>query len=230
MHQIAVGHLTIDIVRKKIKNLHLAVYPPDGRVRVAAPLRIDDEAVRLMVISRMAWIKKHQLKFQNQARQSPREYVSGESHYYKGQRYRMEVIYHDAPPKVELTKTHIRLYASTGSTQAQRDRVLLEWYREQMKREMPDLLAKWLPVVGVQIRDWGIKQMKTKWGTCNIGAQRIWLNLELIKKPQHCLEYVLVHELVHLHERHHNDRFHGLMDTFMPSWQSYKQELNSFIL
>lgn len=231
MHQIIVGNLVVDVVRKKIKNVHLAVYPPDGRVRVAAPLRIDDEAVRLMVISRFAWIKKHQTKFQNQNRQTPREYVSGESHYFKGERYLLEVIYEDAPPRVAMhTKRYLTLYARPHSDQNQRAKILTEWYRQQLKAEIPTLLEKWLPIMGVSVQDWGVKQMKTKWGTCNIAARRIWLNLELIKKPAHCLEYVLVHELVHLLERNHNARFRAYMDKFLPQWEFFKSELNKFIL
>jgi predicted metal-dependent hydrolase len=231
MHQITVGNLVVEIVRKKIKNLHLAVYPPDGRIRVAAPLRIDDEAVRLMIISRFAWIKKHQTKFQNQTRQTPREYVSGESHYFKGERYLLEVIYRDAAPSVEIhKKRYLTLYARPNSDRDQRAKILARWYREQLKAEIPVLLEKWLPIVGVSIQDWGVKQMKTKWGTCNILARRIWLNLELIKKPTHCLEYVLVHELVHLLERNHNERFRAYMNKFLPQWDFLKSELNKFIL
>lgn len=228
MHQITVSGLVVDVVRKNIKHLHLAVYPPDGRVRVAAPLRVNDEAVRLAVITRLGWIKKHQTKFKGQQRQSPREYVSGESHYFQGQRYLLHVIYQDHPPRVEIrNKTTIELHVRTGSDAAHKARVMQAWYRSQLKESIPALLAKWEAVVGVQSQEWGVRQMKTRWGSCNVRARRIWLNLELAKKPVHCLEYIIVHELVHLLERLHNDRFNAYMDRFMPQWHLYRAELNS---
>lgn len=227
MHQVAVDGLVVDVVRKNIKNLHLAVYPPNGRVRVAAPLRVNDEAVRLAVISRLAWIKRQQAKFEGQDRQSAREYVSGESHYYQGRRYRLNVIYHDSLSRVIIrNKTILDLYVRTGSDTAQRERVFLAWYRGQLKAMVPPLIAKWEPILGVTVAEWGVKQMKTKWGTCNIEARRIWLNLELIKKPALCLEYIVVHEMVHLLEHHHNDRFTAYMDKVMPQWRLHREELN----
>jgi len=227
MHQITVNGLVVDVVRKDIKNLHLAVYPPNGRVRVAAPLRVDDEAVRLAVISRLAWIKRRQTKFEDQERQSAREHVSGESHYYQGNRYLLNVVYHDAPPKVAIrNKTRLDLFVRTGSDTAQRERVLLAWYRKDLKHMIPPLIVKWEAIIGVKIADWGVKHMKTKWGSCSIEARRIWLNLELIKKPVHCLEFIIVHEMVHLLERLHNDRFVAYMDKFMPQWRFLRDELN----
>ena len=222
-----IGDLIIDVVKKDIKNLHLAVYPPDGRVRIASPLKLDDESIRLFAISKLGWIKKKQAKFQAQPRQSPREYVSGETHYFKGDRYLLNVIYHQATPKVVIrNKTYLDLYVRHGSIREQREQVLTNWYRQQLKAELPILIAKWEKIIGVSVNDWGVKKMKTKWGTCNIEAKRIWLNLELIKKPQDCLEYIIVHELVHLLERKHGDRFKAYMSKFMPNWSSYKDELN----
>jgi len=217
----------VDVVRKDIKNLHLAVYPPDGRVRVAVPLLIDDEAVRLAVISKLAWIKRQQALFQGQDRQSAREYVSRESHYYWGDRYLLNVAYHDAPPQVVVrNKTTLDLFVRGGSDTAQRERVLQEWYRQQLKAAIPPLIAKWEQVVGVQVAEWRVKRMKTRWGTCNEQARRIWLNLELVKKPPQCLEYIIVHEMVHLMERNHNERFVAYMDEFMPQWRLFRDELN----
>jgi len=227
MHQITVNGLVVDVVRKDIKNLHLAVYPPNGRVRVSAPLRVDDEAVRLAVISRMAWIKRHQAKFEGQERRSAREYVSGESHYFQGRRYLLNVVYHDAPPKVIIrNKTTLDLLVRTGSDTAKRERVLVAWYRKQLKEMIPPLIAKWGAIMGVQVAEWGVKRMKTRWGSCNIEAHRIWVNLALIKKPVHCLEYIIVHEMAHLLERLHNDRFTEHMDRFMPQWRFFREELN----
>ena len=227
MHQITVNDLVIDVVRKDIKNLHLAVYPPHGRVRVAAPLRIDDEAVRLVVISRFAWIKRQQAKFGGQERQSAREFVSGESHFFQGRRYLLNVIYHDAPPRVKVRNNpRLDLYVRSGSDAAKRERVLLAWYRRRLKEMIPPLIAKWEPIIGVEVAEWGVKRMKTRWGNCNTEAGRIWLNLELAKKPAHCLEFIIVHEMVHLLERLHNDRFVALMDQFMPQWRLFRDELN----
>ena len=231
MHKITVGNISIDVVRKDIENLHLAVYPPNGRVRIASPLKIDDEAVRLFAISKMAWIKKQQLKFETQQRQSKRQFISGESHYYKGKRYLLNVIYHNAAPKVEIrNKNRIDLYVRVGSNTEQRGKVLTEWYRRQLKSQIPSLIDKWQKIIGVKVQDWGIKKMKTKWGTCTIANSRIWLNLELAKKPEHCVEYIVVHEMVHLLERNHNDRFVAHMDKFMPQWHFYKDELNNSML
>lgn len=231
MHQITVGELVIDVVRKDIKNLHLAVYPPDGRVRIATPLKLDDEAVRLFAISKLAWIKRHQANFEAQPRQSPREFVSGESHYFQGHRYLLNVIYQPGAPKVVIrNKTYLDLYVREGSDEAQRRSVLLAWYRQHLKRDIPPLIEKWAAVLEVTVNEWGVKLMKTKWGTCNIEARRIWLNLELAKKPHHCLEFIVVHEMVHLLERHHNDRFTAYMDKFLPNWRFYKEELNRYPL
>ncbi len=220
-HQIIVNDLVVDVVRKNIKNLHLGVYPPAGRVRVAAPLRVNDEAVRL------AWIKRQQAKFEAQERQSAREFVSGESHYYQGNRYLLNVLYHQGSPTVSLRNNKtMDLYARTGSDTSVRERILTTWYRRRLKEEIAPLIAKWEGIIGVKVAEWGVKQMKTRWGTCNIEARRIWLNLELIKKPVHCLEYIIVHEMMHLLERHHNDRFIAYMNRFMPLWQYYREELN----
>jgi len=225
-HFIEVSDIQIEVVRKEIKNLHLGVYPPQGRVRVAVPLRIDDEAVRLAVISKLGWIKRKQKEFAEQPRQSQREMVSGESHYYLGKRYRLNVIEHTGANSVRLKGKTIDLYVRPGADQERREAVLSQWYRQQIKALIPELLAKWEPVVGVQAAEWGVKKMKTRWGTCNIGARRIWMNLELAKKPIQCLEYILVHELIHLLERRHNDHFRDLMDKFMPQWRLQRDVLN----
>lgn len=217
----------MEVVRKAIKNLHLGVYPPTGRVRVAAPTRIDDEAVRLAVISKLGWIRRQQARFAQQPRQSEREMVSGESHYFQGRRYRLRVVEADAPPRVKLNgNSTLELHIRPGTKTEKREEILNQWYRHELKVQLPELIAQWEPVIGVNVADWGVKKMKTKWGTCNIEARRIWLNLELAKKPPQCMEYILVHELVHLLERHHNDRFRELMDRFMPPWRLYRDELN----
>lgn len=227
MHQIEIKGLTVDVVRKKIKNLHLGVYPPNGRVRVAAPLRVNDEAVRLAVITRFAWIKRQQVKFEKQERESRREYLSGESHYFRGSRYLLNVIEQKGTPRVEIrNKKTLDLYVRPNSTRAQRERVMSAWYRKNLGDEAVPLIEKWERIIGVRANEWGIKKMKTKWGTCNIQASRIWLNLELAKKSEHCLEYIVAHELVHLLERLHNEKFLSHMNKFMPQWKKFRDELN----
>jgi len=227
MHQITVNDLVVDIVRKNVKYLRLTVYPPDGRVRVAAPLRVNDEAVRLFAISKLAWIKRQQAKFAAQDRQPTREFVSGESHYFQGRCYLLNVIYHDGPPQVVLrNNATMDLFVRTGSDAARRERVLLAWYRRQLKETVPPLIAKWEATVGVQVAEWGVKRMKTRWGTCNIRARRIWLNLELAKSSLPCLEYIIVHEMAHLLERKHNRAFVARMDRFMPQWRLCRDELD----
>lgn len=228
MHQIEIGEFTIDVVRKSIKNMHLSVYPPTGRVRIAAPLNVDDEAVKLFAISKLAWIKKNQRKFEDQERQSPRAFVERESHYFEGRRYLLRVTEHDAPPKVIIkTKTHIDLFVRPNTSTEQRQIILNEWYRRHLKSQIPVIIEKWEKIIGVSVSSWGVKLMKTKWGTCNIEDRRIWINLELAKKPLRCLEYIVVHEMLHLVERHHNDNFSSLMDSLIPQWRQYKDELNS---
>ncbi len=224
---LEISGISVEVVRKNIKNLHLAVYPPDGRVRVAVPLHFDDEAVRLAVVSRLGWIRKKQDLFRIQLRQSQREMITGESHYYQGRRYRLKVVEVNKPPEVILSNNStIELRVRPGSDRDKRATVLNEWYRKQLKEQIPPLIAEWEPRVGVEVPDWGIRRMKTRWGTCNTRANRIWLNLELAKKPPSCLEYVLVHEMLHLIERHHNDRFKELMDELLPQWRLRREELN----
>jgi predicted metal-dependent hydrolase len=231
MHKIVVNDIVIDVVRKNIKNLHLAVYPPTGRVRIATPTKVDDEAIRLFAISKLSWIKKNQAKYVNQERQSIRKYVSGESHYFKGQRYLLNVIPHSGYPRVVIrNKKYIDLYVRDNYTDEQREKVMTNWYRKNLKEQIPVLIEKWEKIIDIDVADWEVKKMKTKWGTCNRDAKRIWLNLELAKKPEHCLEYIIVHEMVHFLERNHTDRFVALMDKFMPVWRNHKQELNRFIL
>ncbi len=226
-HQIEVRGIQVDVVRKDIKNLHLGVYPPKGRVRVAVPLRLDDEAVRLAVISRLGWIRRQQNGFDKQDRQSQREMITGESHYVQGRRYRLDVIEHDGPGTVNLLSSKtLELRVHAGMGRDQREALLHRWYRQRLRLRIPQLIAQWEPEIGVTVAQWGIKRMKTRWGTCNVDARRIWLNLELAKKPASCLEYILVHEMVHLLERHHNERFRELMDRLMPLWREYREELN----
>jgi len=224
---LRVGDIEIEVVRKDIKHLHLAVYPPEGRVRVSVPLRLDDEAVQLAVVPRLGWINRQRTKFVEQPRQSRRELVTGESHYVQGRRYRLDVVEGSGAPALQLVNGRtLTLQVRPGSDRERRERVLWGWYRELLREQIPVLIAKWEPVMGVEVAEWGIKRMKTRWGSCNIAARRIWLNLELAKKPVSCLEYIVVHEMVHLLERRHNERFRAYMDRFLPQWRLQRDELN----
>jgi len=226
-HKITVSGLPVEIVRKNIKNLHLGVYPPTGRVRVAAPLRVSNEAVRLAVIGKLGWIKRQQARFERQPRQSEREMISGESHYFAGQRYRLRVHVADGPARVVITnKAIIELHVRPDASAKSRQRVIMHWYRQHLKDAIPPLLEKWQKRLGVDVAAFGIKRMKTKWRTCTVDARHIWINLELAKKSADSLEYVIMHELVHLLARHHDDHFVAIMDKHLPRWRILREELN----
>lgn len=227
-HKLTVGGVAVAVVRKAIKNLHLGVYPPNGRVRVATPLAVSDEAVRLAVVGKLGWIKRQRARFVAQPRQSRREMVSGESHYFQGRRYRLRVVKGDGPAKVvRRNNSTLELQVRPETTVEQRQRILQQWYRQHLRSLIPSLLEKWQAVLGVRANEFGIKKMKTKWGTCNIEARRIWVNLELAKKPVSCLEYIVVHELTHLLERNHTERFTAIMGRHLPTWRMSRKELNS---
>lgn len=224
---IDVSGIPVEIRRKAIKNLHVGVYPPNGKVRVAAPLHLDDEAVRLAIVSRLSWIRRQRQGFARQERQSAREMVTGESHYFEGKRYRLNVVERPGNPRVHVANNStLELQVLPGTDRSGRQRMLDRWYRRRLKAQIPGLLAHWEPVVGVKVTDCRVKRMKTRWGSCNIEAKRIWLNLELAKKDPICLEYILVHEVVHLLERHHTERFRALMDRAMPDWRLRRDKLN----
>ncbi|PYZ99708.1 metal-dependent hydrolase [Gammaproteobacteria bacterium 2W06] len=228
---IEVSGVRVEVRRKAIKNLHIGVYPPNGAVRVSAPVHLDDESVRLAIVARLSWIHRQQRNFICQTRESGREMVTGESHYFKGTRYRLDVVEKPGSSTVRLVnQSTLELQVRPGADRPTRQRVLERWYREQLQTQVPDLISWWVPVVGVKVNECRIKRMKTLWGSCNIQAKRVWLNLELAKKPLRCLEYVLVHEMVHLLERRHNERFRGFMDQFMPDWRLRRDELNEMPL
>jgi predicted metal-dependent hydrolase len=224
---LTIDDIQIEVIRKDIKHIRLQVLSPDGRVRISAPHHVEDDRLKSFALSKLGWIKKYQGQFKEQPVLQPYEYVTGEVHYYQGDRYTLQVVEQSGKPQVQITNNHC-LVLSVGphSSPEQRAQILNGWYRDQLKLVIPPLLAKWEPIIGVNAKEWRIKAMKTRWGTCNIQAQRIWLNLELIKKPSICLEYVLVHELVHLLERYHNARFKAYMTNFMPDWPAHKALLN----
>ena len=220
--------LEIEVVRKNIKHLYIRVYPPEGKVRVVCPQQLAESTIAQFVKTKTHWIEKQRAKFLTRSLKPDLEYVTGENHYFKGDRYLLKVIYHRAAAKAVVKGNNLQLYVQYGSISEQREQALTKWYRRQLKAELPSLIAKWEQIIGVRINDWGVKKMKTRWGTCNTQARKIWLNLELIKYPTTCLEYVVVHELVHLLERKHNARFQAYMSQFMPRWRFYEAELNRF--
>ncbi len=226
MQQIILGDIHIDVVHKNIKNVHLSVHPPNGRVRVSAPLRMDIDTIRVFVISKLGWIKKQQVKLREQVRESPREYINRESHYYLGKRYLLKVIESSMPAKIVRKHDILELHIDSNSSSEKRRTTLENWYRQQLKEIVPKYIQKWEAKINVKVKEYAIKKMKTKWGTCNREAGRIWLNLELIKKPILCIEYIIVHEMVHLLERKHNENFILHMDKLMPKWRFYREELN----
>ncbi len=227
---LEIGSLEMQLLRKPIKNLHISVLPPDGRIRVSAPEKMTDTAVRMAVISRIPWIKKQQNDFAKQPRQSNRQMVNGECHYLWGKRYRLDVIERSGKHEIDVSSGKIQLHVSPTTSQENRALVLSEFYRQTLKERISRLLPHWQKELGIAPTAWGVKKMKTKWGSCNIEARRIWLNLELAKMPPECLEFVLVHELVHLLERKHNDRFKALMGTHLPDWRERRDRLNQMPL
>ncbi len=224
--RIMLGDIAVDVVKKDIKNIHLSVYPPRGKVRISAPLRMDVGKIRVFAISKLGWVKKQQKKLREQERESPREYIDRESHYLWGRRYLLKVIEQDAPPIVALKHNKMILRIRPDAGDGKKAEVLEEWYRQQIKAAIPKLIAKWEPLMGVRVAQFFVQRMKTKWGGCNTRAGNIRLNTELAKKPRECLEYIVVHEMVHLLEPTHSHRFVGLMDQFMSKWQFYRDELN----
>ena len=224
--RIKLGDMAVEVVLKDIKNIHLSVYPPHGAVRIAAPLHMKLDTIRVFAISKLGWIKQQQKKLREQERETEREHIDRESHYVWGKRYLLTVKEVDAAPTVELKHSRMVLKVRPGANDATRQAVVAQWYRDQIKAAMPVLLAKWMPALGVQAERIFVQKMKTKWGSCNPTTRSIRLNTDLAKKPAQCLEYVVVHELAHLLERHHNERLIALMDTNMPHWRQHRETLN----
>jgi predicted metal-dependent hydrolase len=225
--QVRLGDLALNVVLKDIKNVHLSVHPPTGRVTISAPLRMSLDTIRVFAISKLGWIKQQQRKFQEQERETPREYLDRESHYVWGRRYLLKVVEESATPSIFLKHNKMILQISAGTNDETKQAIVARWYRNQIKSAVPELIAKWESLVGVRVERVFVQKMKTKWGSCNPGARSIRLNTDLAKKPRECLEYIVVHEMVHLIERHHNDRFRKYMDQLLPQWHKYQGELNS---
>ena len=224
--EIRLGDIAVDVVLKDIKNVHLSVHPPTGRVTISAPSRMNLDTIRVFAISRLAWIKQQQMKLRAQDRETPREYLDRESHYVWGRRYLLQVIEGDQPPSVGLNHNRMVLRLRPGAPESKRQAIVEEWYRGQLKNAVPPLLARWEPVLGVRVERFFVQRMKTRWGSCTPETRSIRLNTDLAKKPRECLEYIVVHEMVHLLEPTHNARFVALMDRFLPQWRFRRAQLN----
>lgn len=228
MSIIYVENIEIELNKKNMKSIRLSVYPPYGKVKISAPLKMKDEDIRSFIVLKLAWIRKQQGKFLASGESLEGKYISGEKHYFFGKRFILDVVYIlKGPSRVELNENkYIKLYVKEGSSKEQMEKVMNEWYRKELKARVPYLIQKWEEVMKVKVNAWGVKKMKTRWGSCNINAKRIWISLELAKKPLHCLEYIVVHEMTHLLEKGHGKRFVELMDKFLPDWRVIKAELN----
>lgn len=224
--QLQLGDLTVEVVLKDIKNVHLSVYPPTGRVKVTAPSRMRLDTIRAFVISKLDWIKRQQEKLRGQARETPRDYLDRESHYLWGKRYLLKVVEAETAPAVTLTHSQMHLQVRPGTDGERKQAIVEAWYRDQLRAALPPLAAKWGALMGVEVARFYVQRMRTRWGTCNPRRRSIRLNTELAKKPRECLEYILVHEMVHLLEPSHNARFVRLMDHFMPKWRHFRERLN----
>ena len=223
---LTIRGIDIDVTYKDIKNLHIGVYPPLGRVRVSAPLQLDDDNVRLAVIQKLPWIKRQREQLEAAERQSEREMVTGESHYVWGVRHRLKIVERSGRAHVEIDGDRLILYVPPEHDAEARRDLLGRWHREQLRDRLPSLISEWEPKVGREVSRWSIRRMKTKWGSCNREIGHIWFNLELATKHPDCLEYIVVHEMAHLVERNHGDRFTKLMDQLLPDWRRRRDLLN----
>jgi predicted metal-dependent hydrolase len=228
--QIKLGDIPVDVVLKDIKNVHLSVYPPTGRVRISAPKRMSVETIRVFAISKLDWIKRHQARVRQQERESHREYLDRETHYVWGRRFLLKVIEEDVAPDVQLKPRTLLLRVRPGIANGARGAIVAAWYRQILKVAARSLIETWEPRLSVNVTGLFVRQMKTRWGSCNPIAHTIRINTELAKKPKECLEYIVVHEMIHLLERTHNARFYSLLDQFMPQWRHCRDTLNELPL
>jgi predicted metal-dependent hydrolase len=226
MSLVNLGDITVDVVLKDIKNVHLSVHPPMGRVRISAPKRMSIDTIRVFAISKLDWIKRQQTRIRAQEREGPRDYVDRESHFVWGKRFLLRVTVSDEPPSIELKHNRMDLRVRPGTDAESRQALVEAWYRGQLREAVLPMFARWQPLLGVSVQRLFVQRMKTRWGSCNHRARTVRLNTELAKKPAECIEYVVLHELVHLLEPTHNARFTGLLDQFMPQWRHYRDALN----
>lgn len=222
---IEMNGFTVHLIRKRIKNLNLRI-DRFGEVKLSAPMRFPIDLIHRFLHDKREWIETHRSRLQDRKEVLPPSLVTGEMHYFQGSPYEL-VVFHDAKQsRLFIENNQLHLYLKPDATFSQKNVLLQSWYRQEMKSQVPELIKKWEIIIGVQANEWGIKSMKTRWGSCNTIKKRIWLNLNLIQKPQMCLEYVIVHELVHLLEASHNKRFYALMTQFMPDWRVWKEKLS----
>lgn len=227
---IQLGDITIAMTRKDIKNVHLSVHPPSGRVTLVAPLATRPEVARAYAASKIGWIRDQQAKLLGQARETPRQFVERESHYLWGRRYLLSIVEKDVKPFVRLDHRRITITVRPGSSPAKREEVMQEWHRSLLHEAVPPLIRKWETKLGVEVSGYFLQRMKTKWGSCNSRHRNIRLNTELVKKPRDLLEYVVLHEMVHLIEPKHSERFVALMTEYYPAWREARAELNELPL
>lgn len=220
------GDMQVEVIRKDIKHVHLSVLPPEGKVRISAPLRTRLDTLRAFTVTRLGWIRQEQKKMRAQKRETPREYLNKESHYLWGKRYLLELKAIEGKAFVQQKHRKLVLSIKPDATEEEKAVVMEAWYREQLKNEMPVLIAKWEKKLGVKVQRFFVQRMKTRWGSCNAVAGNIRINTELAKKPKECLEYIVVHEMVHLKEPSHNARFVALLDKHMPGWNVHRDILN----
>ncbi len=226
---IKIKDIEIVVLRKKIKHLHLTIIASEGKVRMSIPLNTSIEVAKAFAIKKYLWIKRHIGSGEKYKRARKKEFVNGEEHYFKGSRFIMQIV-SAKRPRIEIKdKKYIYFYIPRRYTLKQKQKYYEKWQREELKKELEALVPKWEKIMGLKAKEVRIKKMKTRWGTCNIGAKRIWINLELITRPRRLLEYIIVHELAHFRERYHNDRFKAILDKYMPNWKVYKRELQEFI-
>ncbi|NLY90823.1 MAG: M48 family metallopeptidase [Firmicutes bacterium] len=229
MANLRVDDLEIEVIRKKVRHIYISLLPPAGNVRMTVPAHLDHEMILSFARAKLDWIKRQQAKILARPLPPVPDYINGETHYFFGHPYELQVLETTGRPRVELNAGQsIILFVRPQSTKEERQKLLYAWYRRQLQAVIPGYLQKWQEVIGVTVKEWGVKRMKTKWGSCNIQARRIWLNLELVKKSPHCLEYIIVHELIHLLERYHNRRFYAYLTQYLPGWKEIKKELNSW--
>jgi predicted metal-dependent hydrolase len=226
MQQILIDDIAIDVVRKDIRHMHLCVYAPEGKVRISAPLRLDDARVREFAVSKLAWIKKHQQKQRARAREPARHYINGEQHFFLGRCFLLNVIENSFPSRVVQKDSTLDVHVNGTATREKTRAVLEAWYRQRLKEMVPEYVKKWEERLGVKAKHFGIKKMKTRWGTCSTKAGRIWLNLELARRPVEFLDYIVLHEVLHLRIRNHNEKFKAYLDNLMPQWRFFRKELN----
>lgn len=227
---IHLGEIAIAVRRKNIKHVHLSVYPPEGRVTLVAPAGTRLEVVRAYAVSRLGWIRDQQTRLRAQARETPRRFIERESHNLWGRRYLLSVIEAEAKPFVRLSHRRIMLHVRPGASRAKREAVMHQWHKALLHDAVPALIRRWQPKLGVEVGGYFLQRMKTKWGSCNHRARHIRLNTELVKKPKDLLEYVVVHEMLHLIAPTHSEQFLRLMTKHYPTWREARAELNELPL